>query len=99
MRILSMLGLSGGRILALNRQTTGVVSDVQTCWWISIKGAPCGAANARHPHYVRFSYIVDGKCYAGSRFIGWKSPVPAAGQRFCLFYDPDDPKKYAIQTF
>ena len=100
MRILSALGLGASRILALNTQTEAVVTAVHSCWWLRVNINPVhGADNARHPHFVRFSYTVDGAAYTGNRFISPQNLPPLAGQRFRLYYDPEHPENYAVAGF
>ena len=45
------------------------------------------------------TYSADGVQYSASRILNWQHNPPLAGQKFRLFYDPADPKKFAFPVF
>lgn len=96
----AFFGLGAKRIVDLNVQAVGVVTDVRTCWWLRVNTAPIRtAAGSRYPHIVRFTYLADGRQYSASRILNWQNNPPAVGRKFRLFYDPKNPRKFAIPTF
>ena len=100
MYLTSFFGLGVRHIVDLNMTATGVVTDVSTCWWLKVNTAPIRTmSGARYPHIVRFSYIVDGTEYSASRFLNWQNNPPAVGRKFRLYYDPANPKKFAVPVF
>ena len=100
MHIPSFFGLGTQRIVALGVHTAGMVTEVQTCWWLRVNTEPYRTTkNPRYPHIVRFSYEVNGISLNGTFFLNWQNDPPAVGQRFRLFYDPTNPKKFAVPAF
>ena len=80
-------------------QTEGVVVDVKTCWWIKINTKPVRRHmmdGAVFPHIIRFTYTVEGKEYAGSRYVNWNVRCPVKDEVITVYYDVENPAKYAV---
>lgn len=100
MHLPSFLGLGAQRIINLDRHTIAVVTNVRTCWWLRVNTEPVRTAkNSRYPHIVHFTYSADGVQYSASRILNWQHNPPLAGQKFRLFYDPANPKRFAFPVF
>ena len=104
MSILSTFHLGNGKkisekIISENKKATGTITAVKTCWWIKIntKAARLHALDgAKFPHIIYFTYAVDGAAYQGSSCVDWNLRCPNKGEKVTVFYDKDDPARYAV---
>ena len=104
MSILTTFNLGNGRrmaaeIISENKKATGTVTAVKTCWWIKIntKAARLHALDgAKFPHIIRFTYTVNGAAYQGSSCVDWHLRCPDKGERVTVFYDENNPARYAV---
>ncbi len=99
----NLFGFRENKILATGYCTKGTVTKVYECWWLSVKTKAvriCNTReNTRHPHIITFTYMVDGMCYTGKRFIPLRFRVPHVGEEFDIYYNPAKPNDYAMYSF
>ena len=101
MGLLNMFGGDAERIISLDTKTVGIVTDVRECWWLGGGSAPAmadGFVSEPAPHLIYFEYSVEGKRYSGSRFVGSDGRFPDIGEELTVFYDPENPRNYAIKV-
>ena len=48
------------------------------------------------PHIILFSYTVGGKTYEGKRYVNWNKRCPVAGEKLTVYFEKNDPAKYAV---
>ena len=104
MSILTTFNLGNGKkisekIISENKRTTGMITSVKTCWWIKINTKPIRRHmldGAKFPHIIHFTYTVDGAAYQGSSCVDWQLRCPDKGERVTVFYDKNDPARYAV---
>ena len=53
---------------------------------------------AAFPHFIRFTYSVDGAEYSGGRFFDAFSRCPQVNEIIDIYVDGADPSKYAVQV-
>ena len=101
MSLLRELGIGAQKIVAQNNRVRGVVTSAETCWMIKVNKSTFRAHpldGAAFPHFIRFSYSVDGTDYTGGRFFDAFSRCPQVDEIIDVYVDWDDPSKYAIQV-
>lgn len=94
-----MFGLGEKRILNGGHCVDGKVTKVKTCHWLKVntKSARSNAVDgAKFPHMIHFTYLVDGKEYAGSRYVNWNLHCPVKDEIITVYYDSLDPSKCAV---
>ena len=99
MRIFQMLGFGDKRILTGGYCTEGRVTEVITCHWLKVNTKPVRTNTldgARFPHIIHFTYCVSGTEYRGSRFVNWNVRCPVKRGIITVYYDAENPAKYAV---
>lgn len=99
MGVTGMFGFSTDKIFAKGRKTAGRVTSVKTGWWLTVNKTALRVNNAEsaHPHVVSFCYSVQGKKYFGRRYLSAANVSPEINDNITVYYDPDNPHKYAVQ--
>ena len=95
---LRMFGIGVTDAIA-GEQTQGTVTQVKTCWWLNLntKALRTSAMDgAMFPHIIHFTYIVGGQTYQGKRYVHWNKQCPVAGQKLTVYFEKNDPAKYAV---
>ena len=93
-------------VLGLNKKTVGEgmkvlgkVTKQSTLYWckINTKAVRFGPGDgAVYPGFIRFSYIVGGKEYTGSRLVSPYTRCPVKDETITVYYDKKNPSKYAL---
>ena len=99
MGILRALGVGSQKIAAQGNRTVGVVTSAETCWMIKVNKSAFRAHpldGAAFPHFIRFTYIVNGTQYTGGRFFDAFTRCPDVGETIQVYVDGGDPAKYAV---
>lgn len=102
MNLFRLFGMGEAAIMAKNHSVQGTVSQVYRCWWLTVNTKPFrrySGDGALYPYIITFSYTVDSVPYQGKRYIPVRYRVPQKGETIDVFYDPDDPAKYACYAF
>ena len=95
---LRMFGIGVTNAIA-GEKTEGVVAEVKTCWWLKVntKAVRWGTFDgAVFPHIIVFEYTVQAQTYRGKRYINWNKSCPQKGEKLTVYYEKDDPAKYAV---
>ena len=98
MNLLCLFGIGGNAIRSANCSVAGTITAVSRCWWLKINTKPVrrfSGDGAVYPSIITFSYQVDSTSYVGKRYIPYHCRVPQTGETIAVFYDPENPKKYA----
>ena len=101
MSLLRELGIGSQKIIAQNNRVRGVVTAAETCWMIKVNKSAFRTHpldGAAFPHFIRFSYSVDGREYSGGRFFDAFSRCPQVNEVIDVYVDGKDPSKYAVQV-
>ena len=101
MALLRELGIGAQKIIAQNNRVHGVVTSAETCWMIKVNKSAFrrhSLDGAAFPHFIRFSYSVNGTEYSGGRFFDAFSRCPQVNEIIDVYVDRDDPSKYAVQV-
>ena len=99
MGIFQMLGLDDKRILTGGYCTEGKVTEVKACQWIKVNTKPVrthALDGAKFQHIIHFTYCVNGTQYHGSRFVNWNLRCPVKDEIITVYYDSENPAKYAV---
>lgn len=103
MNILRLFGIGSESILTKNRSVKGKVTKVYRCWWLRIKTRPArlyaSEQNTAYPYIITFEYKIDAVSYIGKLYIPIRCRVPQMGETIDVYYDPENPKKYACYAF
>ena len=102
MNLLRSFGIWDQDILAKNCRTTGTVTLVQTSFLHVVKKPVrigINPSNTIFSHFITFTYTVDGVVYKGKRYVDLTYRCPQKGEQIDVFYDPDQPEKYACHAF
>lgn len=100
MSIRGFFSLGSQAIRAQQNVTRGTVTASKTLRWLKVNTKPVrvnGLDGARFPHMIRFTYQVDGVTYSGSAYVSYTVRCPEVGQIISVYYDREDPAKYAVQ--
>ena len=101
MTLLRELGIGAEKIIAQNNRVRGVVTSAETCWMIKVNKSAFRTHpldGAAFPHFIRFSYCVNGTEYSGGRFFDAFSRCPVTGEIIDVYVDGKNPAKYAVQV-
>ena len=93
-----MFGIGAAKAFA-GGQTQGTVTEVNTCYWFRVNTKPVrthSGDGAVYPHIIRFSYQVEGRTYAGRRWVMWNKRCPVKGEGITVHYEEAAPQKYAV---
>ena len=99
MSMFQMMGLADKRILTGGYCIDGRITEVKACHWLKVntKSARLSALDgARFPHIIHFVYTVDSKEYHATRFINWNDRCPVKDEIITVYYDAENPAKYAV---
>ena len=102
MNILRIFGLWDRDILVKNCSVTGTVTKVQTSFIHVVKKPvriSINPGNTIFSHFITFTYTVDGVVYKGKRYVDLTYRCPQKGEQIDVYYDPDNPEKYACYAF
>ena len=102
MQILRIFGFWDQEILAKNCSVKGTVTRVQTSYIHVVKKPvriSLNPSNTIFSHFITFTYTVDGVVYKGKRYVDLTYRCPQKGEQIDVFYDPDQPEKYACYAF
>ena len=102
MNLLSTFGIGANRILAKNVSTTASVTMVQKSYLYVIKKPVrlyISDSNTLYSHFITFRYTVEGILYTGKLFVTPYHRCPQKGEKLEIYYDPENPKKYAFYAF
>lgn len=100
MSFLQILGFGEKKIFEQDLAVYGKITAVKKCWWIKVNTKPVRHDmwdGAKFPHIATFSYEVDGKAYTGKKWISYDDMPPAVGKTIKVYYDHQDPAKYAVK--
>lgn len=100
MSLTAIFGIGDRKIIEENRYVSGVICDVKTCWWLKVntKAVRSGPTDgARFPHIAVFRYSVDGREYTGRRYFSYTLPRPAVGAALRVYYDAQNPGRWAVK--
>ena len=95
---LRMFGIGVTNAIA-GEQVKGVVTEVKTCWWLKVNTKPVRRNmfdGALFPHMIHFSYTVNAQTYRGKRYVNWNRRCPQKGEHLTVYYEKEDPAKYAV---
>ena len=101
MALLRELGIGSQKIIAQNNRVRGVVTSAKTCWMIKVNKSAFRTHpldGAAFPHFIRFSYHVNGSEYSVGRFVNAFSRCPQVNEVIDVYVDGNDPSKYAVQV-
>ena len=101
MPLLRELGIGAQRIIAQNNRVPGIVTSAEACWMIKVNKSAFRTHpldGAAFPHFIRFTYSVDGTEYTGGRFFDAFSRCPQVNEIIDVYVDGGNPAKYAVQV-
>lgn len=103
MNVFRLFGIGSDAILEKKCHVPGVVTKVDHCWWFRVKTRPVrlysSARNTVYPHIITFSYTADRVAYEGKLFVWIHCRCPQEGETIDVYYDPENPKRYACYAF
>ena len=80
-------------------QTEGVVTRVDTCWWLKVNTKAVRVHmgdGAQFPHIIHFTYTVEGQTYQGKRYVNWNKRCPQKDEKLMVWYEKEKPANYAV---
>ena len=102
MKLFRIFGVGERRILAKNCCAKGLVPAVGTSYLHVVKKPVRLYPNERntlYSHYIFFTYSVDNIPYRGKLYVDVSFRCPQKGEQIDVYYDPEDPQKYACYSF
>lgn len=81
------------------QKTEGVVTQVKTCWWLKVNTKAFRRNmfdGAVFPHIIYFTYTVGNQTYQGKRYVNWNKQCPQKGEKLTVYYEKENPAKYAV---
>lgn len=102
MKLFSILGIGVQKILALNHCTRATVTLVQRSYLYVVKKTVrlyVNDQNTLYSHFITFRYAANGMVYQGKLFVSPNYRCPQKGEQFDIYYDPENPQKYACYAF
>ncbi len=102
MNILQLFGIGSQKILEKDCSAEGIVIDRYRCWWCKVNTKAVRLHSfdgAVFPHIITFSYSVNQTSYTGKLWVGVRWRAPLKGEHISVYYDPENPGKYACYTF
>ena len=102
MNLLCVFGIGSRKILAKNRMTAGIVTGVGiSCLHVVKKPVRLypNERNTMYSHYIHFTYTVDSIPHKGKLYVDLRYRCPQKGEQIEVYYDPDDPRRYAFYSF
>ena len=100
MNLLRFFGIGNDKIIASGTSTSGRVTHTHTCWYIKVNMKPVRSHaldDTRFPHIIRFEYEAAGRAYTGRRFVDYNLRCPLEGEGIRVYYDPENPVRYAVE--
>ncbi len=102
MKLLRIFGIAKSRILEKDCCTEGIVTGVRNSrLYVVKKPVRIGISdrNTLFSHYITFTYQADSITYTGILFISLNQRCPQTGEKIDVYYDPENPEKYACYSF
>ena len=102
MKLFSMFGIGADKILAKDCHVKGTVTMVRNSLLYVIKKPVwlyVNESNTKFSHWMHFTYTVDNIPYTGKLFITPYYRVPQKGEQIDVYYDPENPQRYACYAF
>lgn len=102
MKLFSLFGIGTNKILAMGHCTKATVTDVQKSYLYVVKKTVRlynSDQNTLYSHFITFRYVVNGVIHQGKLFVSLNYRCPQKGEQFNLYYDPENPQKYACYAF
>ncbi len=81
------------------QRTTGTIISAKKQWWLKVnkKAIRIGPLDgAAFPYIIKVKYMVDGKEYVKTKWIGTGYPVPVVGDTVQLAYEENRPEKMKV---
>ena len=100
--LFQLFGIGDMKILSQNHCVSGTVTAVQNSYLYVVKKPVrlyLNKQNTRFSHWITFTYCVNGITYKGKRWISLRYRCPQKGEQIEVYYDPENPKKYAFYAF
>lgn len=101
MALFRELGIGAQKIIKQNNRVRGVVTSAETCWMIKVNKSAFRTHpldGTAFPHFIRFTYSVNGTEYSGGRFFDAFSRCPQVHEVIDVYVDGANPSKYAVQV-
>ena len=102
MNPLRVFSIGANKILAENHSTKAVVTMVRRSY-IHVVKKPVrlyvNETNTIFSHFIDFTYMVDQIPYRGRLYVDLKYRCPQKGEQIDVYYDPNDPTRYAFYSF
>ena len=102
MKLFRMFGIGEKKILSKGCSVNGTVTAVQISRIYVVKKPVrimITEENTMFSHWITFTYCVNGVTYKGKRWISLRYRCPEMGESIAVYYDPEDPAKYACYAF
>ena len=102
MRFLSIFGIGAKKILSRGCSTAATVTAVRNSY-IHVVKKPVrlyvNDSNTMYSHYIFFTYTVDSIPYKGILYVDLRYRCPQKDEQLEVFYDPENPARYAFYSF
>ena len=102
MKLFRMFSIGSDKILAKGHSVPGMVTGVSRSYIYVVKKPVrilVTEQNTMFSHWITFTYCVNGVTYKGKRWISLRYRCPEMGESIAVYYDPEDPAKYACYAF
>ena len=102
MKLFHIFGIGARKILAQGYHTTATVTVVQRSYLYVVKKPirlHVNDQNTLYSHIITFRYAANGMIYKGKLFVSLNYRCPQKGEQFDIYYDPENPEKYACYAF
>lgn len=102
MKLFSMFGIGSQKILAMDHHVQGTVTLVRDSYLYVVKKPVRlypNPSNTLCSHIIHFMYTVDSIPYTGELFVSLNYRCPQKGETIDVYYDPENPKRYACYAF
>ena len=102
MTLFRMFGMEEKKILEKGHSVKGTVTAVRISRIYVVKKPVrimITEENTMFSHWITFTYCVNGVTYKGKRWISLRYRCPEMGESIAVYYDPEDPAKYACYAF
>lgn len=102
MKLSQIFSIGADRILAKGCCVKGRVTMVQKSYLYVVKKPVrlcVNDSNTLYSNYITFTYTVDNIHYTGKLFVSLNYRCPQKGEQIDVYYDPENPEKYACYAF
>ena len=102
MQFFSWFHIGAGKILAGGHSVTTRVEAVGRSYLYVVKKPVrlyVHDRNTMTSHWIHFHYTVNGIRYPGRLWISLRYRCPQKGEQIQVFYDPENPERYACYPF